>query len=327
MKKIFKNYSFYFKTGLIPFATPDYTQQNLKFNLLALLNECEMFNKLKEIYQSYKIRFVTFKAMPRYVNGTAPKPCYIYLDTQDLLNFNYTAIPTLQRSKILSTKRNQTIKLKSQGRQDDFNYWFDTTDGPNASIRLRSEAEPTNQVYWMFQIGFAIVMRGMVLPIQEETVKEQQVGLPTQQKKNRVPREDYEKIVKLPDLNLDIENNSVENENENKCKIIINRLKNFDLNNKNIDIDVNQASEFQNELREINNKLNQIYIEKFNKNINLINSLEENKNKIIQLKKQKGEVIMQQPISDKTKKIQGELDKLKKEYEQKKKEKREFKKN
>jgi hypothetical protein len=151
------------KTDLISYSTPDYTERNLKFDLESLIQTNSTFQTLKKLYLNYKIKSVNFKAIPRVINGTQPQPCYIYLDTQNGYNFDYTALPRLQSSKLLTGKRSQTFKFKPRGRQDDFGYWFSSAfDGPTASIRLRSQAVPDSNIYWQFQITYFITMRGMV---------------------------------------------------------------------------------------------------------------------------------------------------------------------
>jgi hypothetical protein len=123
------------------------------------------------MYLSYKIKSINFKGIPRVINGTQPQPCYIYLDTQNNSNFNYTALPRLQSAKMFNGKRTQTFKFKARGRQDDFGYWFHANnDGPTASIRLRSQAAPDTNIYWQFQITYFIQMRGMVQELQESKI-------------------------------------------------------------------------------------------------------------------------------------------------------------
>jgi hypothetical protein len=171
-KRQFRTYSFAIVTDYIDYSSTQFDSQNLKFDLLNLLTTNDVFIKLMEMYQQYKITSINFKAIPRTVNGTQPKPCIIFLDTQNSLQFNYTGLERLQGAKHLSGKRTQTINFKTTGRQDDFSYWFDPLDGPNCSIRLRSLAEPSTSVFWQFQLKFYIKVRGMRLVIQNDNQNE-----------------------------------------------------------------------------------------------------------------------------------------------------------
>jgi hypothetical protein len=168
VKKVYKNYNFIVKTDLISYCTPDYTERNLKFDLESLLQSNTTFQTLKKMYINYKIKCVNFKAVPRVINGTQPQPCFIYLDTNNGYNFNYTALPRLQATKMLTGKRSQTFKFKARGRQDDFGYWFSANDGPTASIRLRSQAAPDTNIFWQFQLIYFITMRGMIQEEQQQ---------------------------------------------------------------------------------------------------------------------------------------------------------------
>jgi hypothetical protein len=175
----FKNYKIHnvvIATNLVEYNTTQFDSQNIKFVLAELLNDNNTFQYLSKMYQSYKIRMVAFKSMPRIVNGTQPKVCWITLDAQDSPNFNYVAMPQLQSSKVLSIKNNMTTYFKLSGRQDDFNYWYNANlyDGPTASIRLRSQAAPTSDTYWQFQVKYFISFRQMKLPLSEEIQSEKQ---------------------------------------------------------------------------------------------------------------------------------------------------------
>jgi hypothetical protein len=164
----FKSYSFAILSDLVDYDTSTYTEQNLNFNLQNLLLNNTTFQTIMKSFQSYKITSVNFRGIPRTVGGTQPKPVYIFLDVTNNLNFSYTQLPRLQGSKCLSGCRVQTFNFKSSGRQDDFSYWFDSTEGPHASIRLRSIAAPNASTFWQFQLKFYIKCRGMRIELEEQ---------------------------------------------------------------------------------------------------------------------------------------------------------------
>lgn len=114
-------------------------------------------------------RKVTFFAIPRQIGGTDPSPCWIYLDMNNALQFNYANMTELQGSKRLPVKHLSMTTYSSTGRQNDFKYWYDISEQPSTiCIRLVSEANPSQQKFWQFQIGFVILFRGFTVQIQEQ---------------------------------------------------------------------------------------------------------------------------------------------------------------
>jgi hypothetical protein len=165
-----KVYRFTLKTPLVSYATPTYTEQNLVVDVWESIVENSVFNKLGPLFSQVKLNRLALKAIPRSLAGNQPKPIWIYLDTNGAPTFNYINMPQLQGSKMLPVQRNSYTVYTSTGRQTDFHYWRDTNNLQTPiglKLRIRSEAEPTNQVYWSFQISFNLSFRGMVLPVTE----------------------------------------------------------------------------------------------------------------------------------------------------------------
>jgi hypothetical protein len=125
-----------------------------------------------------KLNKLAFKSIPRTLGGNQPKPIWIYLDTNGAETFNYQNLPEYQGSKMLPINKNTMTFYKTTGRQTDFHYWRDLKDiqtPVGLKLRIRSEAEPTNQVYWSFQVFYSLSFRGMVLPV-TESLKLKQVA-------------------------------------------------------------------------------------------------------------------------------------------------------
>lgn len=171
-----KVYRFTLKTPLVSYATPTYTEQNLVIDVWDSIIENSVFGKLGPLFSQVKLNRLAFKAIPRSLAGNQPKPIWIYLDTNGQGTFNYVSLPQLQGSKMLPVQRNSYTVYTSTGRQTDFHYWRDMNNLQTPiglKLRIRSEAEPTNQVYWSFQISFNLSFRGMVLPVTESLKMEQ----------------------------------------------------------------------------------------------------------------------------------------------------------
>lgn len=179
--KRFKVYHYVIRTAIVNYITPDYTEQNLNFQVGRLLLSNNTYSLLAKQYQQYRLDKVTFVAIPRQVGGTDPSPIWIYLDTEGLTDgFNYNAIQEIQGSRQLPVKYKSFTHFSQSGRQDDFHYWYDTDQRADFSIRLHSEAPPNNSKFWQFQIEYSVSFRGFIVPEEEEgeskAIKVQQIG-------------------------------------------------------------------------------------------------------------------------------------------------------
>lgn len=173
-----KVYRFTLKTPLVSYATPTYTEKNLVVDVWDTILENSVFSKLGPLFSQVKLNRLAFRSMPRTLGGNDPKPIWIYLDTNGATTFNYTDMPQLQGSRTIPVKRNSYTVYTSTGRQTDFHYWRDMNNlqtPVGLKLRIRSEAEPSNQVFWAFQLIFNLSFRGMVLPV-SESLKMQQVA-------------------------------------------------------------------------------------------------------------------------------------------------------
>jgi hypothetical protein len=179
--KRFKVYQFKIRTALIKYVTPEYTEKNLKFIINRLIRDTEVFQQLTKQFQQFKLDKVTFLAIPRQIGGTDPAPVWIYLDTNDNVDaqFNYASLQELQGSRRLPVKHLSLTSYSSTGRQNDFHYWYDMTEATfvnGLAIRLHSEATPSDQKFWEFQLEFDLKFRGYIVPVAQESRAEQVVN-------------------------------------------------------------------------------------------------------------------------------------------------------
>jgi len=174
-QKTFKIYQYKIKTAIVSYVTPTYTEKNLKFVLYDLLTSTQSFQQLSPQYQQYKLERCTFIGMPRVVQGTDPAPVWIYLDTFQNDQFNYSAMEELQGARRLPVKRTSRTTFSNSGRQNDFHYWYDIWTGGadigDMALRLHSEATPTLDKFWQFQIEFDVKFRGFT--VKYEDLKEE----------------------------------------------------------------------------------------------------------------------------------------------------------
>jgi hypothetical protein len=177
-----KVYTFKIRTALIKYVTPDYTERNLKFVVNRLIRDTEVFQQLSKQFSQFKLDKITFAAIPRQIGGTDPAPVWIYLDTNDNVDaeFNYASLQELQGSRRLPVKHVSFTSYSSTGRQNDFHYWYDMTEQSfinGLTIRLHSEATPSDQKFWEFQLEFLLKFRGYIVPVAEESRAEQEIRL------------------------------------------------------------------------------------------------------------------------------------------------------
>jgi hypothetical protein len=159
-----KQYSHVVKTPIIQFEQPTYTNQNLKFNIYDLIFSNTVFQQIVENYSQFRLKKITFFAIPCLVDGHDPSPIWIYLDADgNNTQFNYANMPETQGSKLLPNKRFSMTSFSSTGRQNDFHYWYDSNQYPDANtlaIRLHCANGPKPDPDWQFQLGFVMEFRG-----------------------------------------------------------------------------------------------------------------------------------------------------------------------
>jgi hypothetical protein len=158
-----------------------------------ILSETQVFQALRNYYLQFRLKKVMFAATPRVVDGTDPAPVWIYLDTAANNMIHYASLQELQGSRPLPVKHFSITSFSSSGRQDDFNYWYDTQQYPqmNVSIRLHSEATPTLVKFWQFQLGYQIEFRGLVIQTINNKISVKQISeTPPKQESGSTQEED-----------------------------------------------------------------------------------------------------------------------------------------
>jgi hypothetical protein len=185
----FTKYKFSVRSSLVNFSTPEYSEKNLNFDVYEILASTEVFDNLRKIYQQFRLKRVTFAATPRTVGGTDPPPIWIYLDTKSNNMINYASLQELQGARTIPTKHFSLTSFRTSGRQNDFNFWYDCQQYPeiDLSIRLHCDTYPTNITFWMFQLGYSLEFRGLVIQttsnMKVEQIKEPIVYNKSQEKK------------------------------------------------------------------------------------------------------------------------------------------------
>lgn len=102
------------------------TTQNLEISFSELLVNNEIFQQWKNMYQYYKLKWVTLTFIPQPVQGTPPPIGWIYFLGNEDVNAKFSSLPDNPKSKRISNIRVRTFKYTRFGRQDDFNYWYKT---------------------------------------------------------------------------------------------------------------------------------------------------------------------------------------------------------
>lgn len=92
-------------------------------------------------------------------NGSQPPSGYVVFVGNNDINVLFSEIPTFSYSKLISNTKRTSYLFTRPGRQDDFNYWFNTRTPNNNTItahfRMRFD-EPfvENGPYYVVMISF-----------------------------------------------------------------------------------------------------------------------------------------------------------------------------
>jgi hypothetical protein len=117
------------------------------YDLQGNLWTAHQFDTLCDVFQQYKLNKISADISPVAASGNDPPAgyCYLYVneDEYDTQNPNY--VPMLQSSKKVSPKHDSTFSFRVPGRQNDFNYWYNTlSTGSQISAYLVFKFSATN---------------------------------------------------------------------------------------------------------------------------------------------------------------------------------------
>jgi hypothetical protein len=136
-------------TTTFELSSQGYTEQNVQFNYVDALVNNELFQRLSQLYQFYKLSFVETIITPIVYQGTNPPIGYIYFQGNES-NIQYAQIPNLPGSKKLSPYKVTYFKFTRPGRNSDFNFWYDTR-----------ESEPLQQMQAKLRFRFIVAWQGL----------------------------------------------------------------------------------------------------------------------------------------------------------------------
>jgi hypothetical protein len=121
----------------------NYSVQNLNIPISDNLENNKIFTSFQKLYQYYKIANIKLEFQPILKEGTQPPNGYVVFIGNQSLPIDYAYIPILPYAKHISPQKKTSFLFTRPGRQNDFNYWFNTreetsTDGTiSANFRLR----------------------------------------------------------------------------------------------------------------------------------------------------------------------------------------------
>jgi hypothetical protein len=133
------------------------------YDLQGNLWTAHQFDTLCDVFQQYKLNKIRADISPVAVSGNDPPAgyCYLYVneDEYDTQNPNY--VPMLQSSKKISPKHDSAYSFRVPGRQNDFNYWYNTlSTGSQITAYLVFKFSATNvPSYYQLRIRYYLSFR------------------------------------------------------------------------------------------------------------------------------------------------------------------------
>jgi hypothetical protein len=175
-----------------------YTEQNLTFNVHDILTGNEVFQAFQKLYQYFKIANIRLDFHP-VRRDTDPPTGYIVFCGNSDLQLQYSQIPNLPYAKHVSSKHSTSYLFSRPGRQQDFNYWYDTnTYGENqtAYFRMRIDSRFENVTgYYIVLMSFDIRFDKPVIQ-QHNRIKEAEQVISVSKQDKKVIAKDEEELDK-----------------------------------------------------------------------------------------------------------------------------------
>jgi hypothetical protein len=143
----------------------EYSTANISVEIFEMLRNNTFFQAYSNLYQYYNVKFVKLFATPNFKEGSAPPIGYVMLQGNDVLGIQYSDIPKLPQAKKIYSGATSIYSFSRTGRQEDFNYWYNTNDNVPlafAMLKFRFD-EPFNQVAtglgYTFRLKYHVIFK------------------------------------------------------------------------------------------------------------------------------------------------------------------------
>lgn len=195
--------------------------------------------QLCTLYQQYKLMSVSVTTIPLVQSGTAPDPIYV-LPNSDL-DIEPSRSIILSKGKRCNVTRSTTFTFKSSGRQNDFNYWFDTaklldsTNRPTFQLNFSNDdGAGSDQGRYLIDVKVRLMFRYPQSHEPAEYKVTKRLGYVQQETYMEDIKVKAEKVGVLNQSEEDKKEEEINNINENKdvekeIEILENRLKELNM--------------------------------------------------------------------------------------------------
>jgi hypothetical protein len=139
------------------------TKETLNNYVNITLNGSSRYTFLKNLYQQYKITKVYANFIPLVESGTYPNPMYAKFVTD---NAEHPTIEScMQTGKYINQRTGSRMYFRLSGRQDDFNYWFNTgTENPTLRLYYYPIAFQDPGLKYTLVVSVLVAFRQPMIP-------------------------------------------------------------------------------------------------------------------------------------------------------------------
>jgi hypothetical protein len=158
----------------------EYSTQNISVEIFEMLRNNTFFQAYSKLYQYYNVKFVKLFTTPNFKEGSAPPIGYVMLQGNDQRGIQYSDIPKMPQAKKIYSGATSIYSFSRTGRQEDFNYWYNTQDNVPlafAMLKFRFEEAWANVVTglgYTIRLKYHVIFKSPFPGDDNNKVKEQE---------------------------------------------------------------------------------------------------------------------------------------------------------
>jgi hypothetical protein len=115
----------------------------------------------QKLYQQYKLMKIRVEAIPLISEGNSPRAAYMKFS----VNGEEPSESSVKQTGFLLNPSKTTVKFfRLGGRQNDFNYWFDTTQSDRPTVKLYVRPQDGPDTKFNITVSILIKFRQKIVP-------------------------------------------------------------------------------------------------------------------------------------------------------------------
>jgi hypothetical protein len=115
----------------------------------------------QKLYQQYKLMKIRVEAVPLLSEGNSPKAAYMKFS----VNGEVPSESSIQQTGYFLNPSKSTVKFfRLGGKQNDFNYWFDTTTSDRPTVKLYIKPQNGPETNFNVTVSIQIKFRQRIVP-------------------------------------------------------------------------------------------------------------------------------------------------------------------